>query len=98
MLYTYEQKPEDKKIASFIDVVNLNSIDGRRKVILEPLVTEIDVIVDNGDLSLVISIETSPNTTCWPPKNFTFMVSSPQEKGQWYNGKFFLILYDLFLR
>lgn len=87
-LYVYETKPAGKSAASPLEVIDLKMGDGRGKVVLEPLASEIDVPVASSDLPFIMSVETSLNTTCWPPKNFTFMVSLVEEKKEWYKGEY----------
>lgn len=88
-LYIYEQQPEENGVcASPLDCFDLKPADSHGKVIMEPLAAEIDVPVASSDLPFLVKIEVSPNTTCWPPKSFVFMLLTMQDKEKWCKGGF----------
>lgn len=70
-----------------VEIINLKPSDGHGKIVLEPLLSEIDVPVANTDVPYLVKIEISPNTTCWPPKSYLLMMLGSQEKERWYKGK-----------
>ncbi|XP_030763845.1 citron Rho-interacting kinase [Sitophilus oryzae] len=69
--------------SSLLESFQLTSDDSYGKMISEPLISEIDIPVAASDLPFILKIEVCPNTTCWPSKSMTLMVSSAKEKDDW---------------
>ncbi|KAK9874246.1 hypothetical protein WA026_002601 [Henosepilachna vigintioctopunctata] len=84
-LKVYAQESE-RYTAKVEQIFELKPEDGRGKVLLEPLISEIDVMVAQSDLPFLLKIEISPNTTCWPSKTFIFLTLSVQDKDMWYKA------------
>lgn len=57
----------------------------KRKVILEPLESEIGVSVATSDLPFVIKVEMSSD--CWPMGFLVFMALTMEDRDKWFNGE-----------
>ncbi|XP_044261577.1 citron Rho-interacting kinase [Tribolium madens] len=79
---------KDKK--SLTNSVDLKIPNSRKKVVLEPLSSEIGVNVASTDLSFVMKVEVLAQ--CWPVVSLVFMALSVEERNQWY--KAFQELFD----
>lgn len=49
---------------------------------MEPLPSEIDsnTLLTNDELCLAVKLEVTPNSQCWPPETFVFLLPDKQEK------------------
>lgn len=65
--------------------IDLNALNVRRKVILEPLQSEIGVSVAKSDLPFVIKFEVSSD--CWPMGSLVFMALSMEDRDKWFKGE-----------
>jgi hypothetical protein len=59
----------------------------KKKVVLEPLPSEIGVNVASSDLPFILKVEMS--TDCWPQVSLVLMALSIVDRDKWYKGKFF---------
>ncbi|KAK9874244.1 hypothetical protein WA026_002599 [Henosepilachna vigintioctopunctata] len=82
-LRVYAQESE-RYTAKVEQIFELKPEDCRGKVLLEPLVPEIDVMVAQSDLPFLIKIEISPNNICCSSKTFIFLTLSIQDRDMWH--------------
>lgn len=85
-LQIYSEEPKDESV-KVLESVDLKSENTCGKIDLEPQPSEIDIPVAKSDVPFLMRVEITTNTTCWPPKYLTFLMSSYQEKEKWYLGK-----------
>jgi hypothetical protein len=80
-------KSSTKDSNSLVQSFEMKLPECKKKVVLEPLPSEIGVNVASSDLPFILKVEMS--TDCWPQVSLVLMALSIVDRDKWYKGKFF---------
>lgn len=83
----YTDNPKQNGV--LLEALDLDTKNTKKRVVLEPVISEIGVNVASSDLPFVLKIEVGSESTCWPPTSLTFMALSTADRDMWYKSKFF---------